>query len=64
MLMNFHIIYLKKVKKFAGDVKKAVSDNLDDLKKQVLSSIKNAKENTLTVEEVKKKFESFKNSLG
>jgi len=59
----FFGLQLKKVKEFAGDVKKAVSDNLDDLKKQVLTSIENAKENTLTVEEVKEKFNSFKNSL-
>ncbi len=54
---------LKKVKDFAGDVKNAVTSNLDDLKKQVLAVIEEAKEKEVTSDDIKKKFDAFKNSL-
>lgn len=57
-------IKLKKVKSAAGDIKKAVLGGLDDLKKEVLASIKEAADSQANSQEVDKKFDSFKDSLG
>jgi uncharacterized membrane protein HdeD (DUF308 family) len=56
-------IQLKKVKDFAGDVKKVVSSSLEGLKQEVLAAIAEAKENQTATEDVGKKFDSFKESL-
>ncbi|MGD9328479.1 MAG: HdeD family acid-resistance protein [Cyclobacteriaceae bacterium] len=54
---------LKKVRDFPGDLKNAVINNLDDLKKQVLTALKEAKDDASSQDEIKKKFDSFKESL-
>lgn len=56
-------LHLKKVKDFPGDVKNALVNNLDDLKKQVLTAIEETKDGAPSQEEIKKKFDSFKESL-
>ena len=56
-------LQLKKVKDFPGDMKDAVINNLDDLKKQVLTALEEAKDDTAGQAEIKKKFDSFKDSL-
>jgi uncharacterized membrane protein HdeD (DUF308 family) len=56
-------IQLKKVKDFPGDLKNAVVNNLDDLKKQVLTALEEAKDDAAGQAEIKKKFDSFKDSL-
>ena len=59
----FFGIQLKKVKDVAGDIKQSVVDNLDSLKNQVLTLIKDSKENQPTTEDIRKKFDSFKDSI-
>jgi len=54
---------LKKVKDFIGDIKKAVINNLDKLKKQDVAATKDANENQVASEDVEKKFYSFKDSI-
>lgn len=54
---------LKKVKDFPGDVKNAVINNLDDLKKQVLKALEETKDDAESQAEIKKKFDSFKDSM-
>jgi hypothetical protein len=56
-------IQLKKVKDIAGDIKQSVVDNLDSLKNQVLTLIEDSKENQPTTEDIRKKFDSFKDSI-
>jgi uncharacterized membrane protein HdeD (DUF308 family) len=56
-------IKLKKVKSAAGDIKKAVLGGIDDLKKDVLASIKEAADSQAGSQDVNKKFDSFKDSL-
>ena len=54
---------LKKVKDFPGEVKNSVINNLDDLKKQVLTALEETKDGATSQAEIKKKFDSFKDSM-
>jgi len=54
---------LKQIKDTAGDLKKTILSNLDNLKKDVLSSIKEAADGQISSQDVDKKFDSFKNSI-
>ena len=56
-------LQLKKVKGAAGDIKKAVLSNFDNLKEEVLKAIQDAKDEKSGSEEVRKKLDSFKESL-
>ncbi len=54
---------LKKVKDFAGDVKKFFKEDLDRLKKEVMAAYEQAQDEASGKEEVNKKFDSFNESL-
>lgn len=56
-------LQLKKVKETASDIKNTVVNGLDDLKKQVLTAIEEAKDGVSSKSEVGKKFDSFKDSM-
>lgn len=56
-------IKLKKVKDFAGDIKKTMLDNFDSLKADVLTAIETSTDSEVSKKEVSKKLESFKNLM-
>ena len=56
-------LQLKKVKDFAGDVKENLADNIEDLKKEVVSAIESASDGKVSASDIKKKFDDFKASM-
>ncbi len=56
-------LQLKKVKDVAGDVKKAVISNFDEVRKEVLAAIEATGSDQTSKEKIRKKLDSFKDSL-
>jgi len=56
-------LQLRKVKNAADDIKNAVINNLESLKKQVLTAIEESVDSSNSKDEVGKKFDSFKESV-
>ena len=56
-------VQLKKVKQTVGDIKKAILGDFEDLKKEVIATIKDAQDSMAGASDVEKKLDSFKDEL-
>ena len=61
-MLNADKAWKKKVKDFAGDVKENMAGNIEELKKEVVAAIESASDGKVRAQDIKKKFDDFKES--